>query len=176
MELVAPAIKYKKSFLEALVEYQKEQSKPVNEDLLLLDKDMLAKDFSSYMNRLRGEALGKNLPKGYVPHTALWLTDKNEFIGRVDMRHSLTEKLLQEGGHIGYDIRPSKRNQGYGKKILTFALAKAKTLGFTKVLITCDETNIPSKKILEAKGGIFENSVDLGEGKPRKLRCWISLF
>jgi predicted acetyltransferase len=175
MELVAPSIKYKKSFLEALVEYQKERAKPFNEDLLLLDKDTLAKDFSSYVNRLLGEALGKNLPKGYVPHTALWLTDKNEFIGRVDIRHSLTEKLLREGGHIGYDIRPSKRNQGYGRKILKFALAKAKTLGLTKVLVTCDETNIPSKKIIETNGGVFENSIDLGKRKTRKLRYWFDV-
>ena len=58
-------------------------------------------------------------------------------------------------------IRPSKRNQGYGKKILQLALLKAKALGINKVLITCDETNIASKKIIEASDGVFENSIEI---------------
>lgn len=63
------------------------------------------------------------------------------------MRHSSTENLLREGWHIGYDIRPTKRQKGYGKKILALALPKAKEKGLTKVLITCTETNTESKKL-----------------------------
>ena len=110
-----------------------------------------------------------------MPQTTYWLIDNDEFIGRVSIRHTLTESLLKEGGHIGYDIRPSKRNMGYGKRILELSLPKAKELEIDKVLVTCNETNTGSKKIIEANGGILENSIEMGEGKPAKLRYWILL-
>ncbi len=175
MQLVLPASKYKDSFLEALKEYQKEKSSTYIRNLLLLDRATLKENFSFYLEKLLDESKGKNLPSGYVSHTIYWLIDDDEFVGRVDIRHSLTETLLREGGHVGYDIRPSKRNQGYGKKILALVLTKAKELGLTRVLVTCDETNLASKKVIEANGGIFENSVSMGEEKPRKLRYWIEI-
>ncbi len=116
-----------------------------------------------------------NLPPGYVAQTTYWLIDTNEFIGRVSIRHMLTDYLLQEGGHIGYDIRPSKRKLGYGKKILALSLPKAKELGIKKILVTCNETNLGSKKIIEANGGILENRLHLHPGKPAKLRYWITV-
>ena len=174
MELVLPSAKYKESFLEALKEYQQEKSK-YRQDLNVLNVAELDKNFQLYINKLADESAGKNLPAGYIPHTNYWLVNKDEFIGRVDIRHSLTEKLLREGGHIGYDIRPTKRKEGYGRKILKLALLKAKALGITKVLITCDENNFASKKIIEGNGGIFENSLSVGKNRPRKLRYWITL-
>ena len=61
------------------------------------------------------------------------------------------------------------------KKILALALPKAQELGLYRVLVTCNETNIGSKKIIEANGGILENRLQLHAGKPAKLRYWISL-
>jgi predicted acetyltransferase len=144
-------------------------------DLYDLNSDLLYKNFSSYVARLINESNGIGLPKGYVPHPTYGLIDNDEFIGCVDIRHSLTENLLRQGEHIGYDIRPLKRNQGNGKKILKLALLRVKELRITKVLVTCDDTNLWSKKIIEASGGILENSVEMGKGKPRKLRYWIGL-
>lgn len=174
MQLIVPSSKYKGSFLEAVEEYQKEKAND-RMDIFALNPLLLLEDFQSYIDRLTNESRGKNLPKGYVPQTTYWLVDGDEFIGRVSIRHSLTEQFLREGGHIGYDIRPSKRKLGYGKKILEFALPKAKALGIKKVLVTCDETNIGSKKIIEANGGMFENSVEMRKWKLRKLRFWITL-
>ncbi|HSX09268.1 MAG TPA: GNAT family N-acetyltransferase [Candidatus Saccharimonadales bacterium] len=175
MKLVVPSPLYKKSFLEALREYQREEisERDIRHDLVPLYPNVLAKSFETYIKQIVDASKGKYLPKGFVAHTTYWLVDCNEFIGRVDIRHTLTDKLLREGGHIGYDIRSSKRKMGYGKKLLALALPKAKALGITKALITCDESNIGSKKIIEANGGVFENSVDMGEGCPRKLRYWI---
>jgi len=174
MQLVLPSIRYKESFIAAVEEYQKEISN-ITVDFLSLKISELKNDFQAYVDQLICESFGKNLPPGYVPHTTYWLIDKNKYIGRVDIRHWLTQQLLLEAGHIGYNIRPSKRRQGYGKKILELALPKAKELGITKVLITCDETNLASKKVIEANGGNFENSVFLSSNRPRKLRYWIVL-
>ena len=98
-----------------------------------------------------------------------------EFIGRVSIRHALTEHLLAVGGLIGYDIRPSKRGQGYGNKILELALPKAKELGISRVLITCDVTNAASRKIIEKNGGILENQVPNPETGVDKLRYWVDV-
>lgn len=174
MELVRPSTKYKDTFIEAVKEYHKIDSS-YRRDIYDLKIEDLEKDFDDYVLRLLSYTDGKNQPIGYVPETVFWFIDDGEFIGRISIRHELTESLLRDGGHIGYDIRPSKRKRGYGTKMLGLALVKAKELGLNKVLLTCDEDNIASKKIIEANGGIFENVVERGEGKPKKLRYWITL-
>ena len=174
MKLIRPNFKYKESFLKALHEYHQVDAND-RLDIYELSVKELHTDFSKYLKQLLEESEGKHLPKGYVPQTTYWLVDGNEFIGRASIRHTLTEHLLREGGHIGYDIRPSKRGMGYGKNLLELALSEAKALGITKVLVTCNETNLGSKKIIEANGGLLENSVAMGNGNPRKLRYWIRI-
>lgn len=174
MELVKPSIAYKNEFIQAVKEYQATDADD-RKDIFELKVDDLERDFSLYISNLLSESEGKNLPEGYVPQTTYWLVDNGKFIGRVSIRHTLTDFLLKEGGHIGYDIRPTERNKGYGKSILELSLPKAKELGIDKVLVTCNDINLASKKIIEANGGVFENALDMGEGKPKKLRYWITL-
>lgn len=174
MQLIIPAIDYKKSFIEAVKEYQATDADD-RLDIFALNVEQLENDFEGYITQLLSESKGENLPKGYVPQTTYWLIDGLAFIGRVSIRHELSEHLLLIGGHIGYDIRPSQRNHGFGTQILRLSLPKAKALGITKVLVTCNENNIGSKKIIETNGGVLENAVDMGEGKPRKLRYWINI-
>lgn len=59
--------------------------------------------------------------------------------------------------------------------MLKLALPLAKDLDIDKVLITCDATNIASKKVIENNGGIFENAVVVDKDLPKKLRYWIKL-
>ncbi|MEK7618834.1 MAG: GNAT family N-acetyltransferase [Patescibacteria group bacterium] len=131
------------------------------------------KNLDEYIRMVASHALGEDLPAGFVPATTYWLVDGTEFIGHAYIRHTLNEHLLNFGGHIGYAIRPSARTKGYGTKILELALPKAKELGIDRVLVTCDESNIGSRKIIEKNGGVLENSIP-GENGP-KLRFWITL-
>lgn len=174
MELVSPAADYKESFIAAVKEYQAINSSG-RRDIYELNVAELERDFPAYVAKLIGESKGEGLPEGWVSQTTYWLVDSNEFIGRASIRHELTDHLRKEGGHIGYDVRPSKRKMGYGKVLLGLALAKAKELGIDNILITCDVDNTGSKKIIEANGGVAENSVQLHPNKPAKLRYWISL-
>lgn len=169
MELVLPSVAYRDSYLAALGEMANEKQ------LIQIDADQARTDFDSFVQGLLVRAEGKNLPKGYVSETIFWLVDEGEYIGRVSIRHSLTPHLLDIGGHIGYDIRPSARCKGYGKKILELALPQAKELGIDRVLLTCDETNAGSRKIIEANDGILEDKRPNPEGGPDKLRYWIQL-
>lgn len=130
---------------------------------------------SEYIAFTQDHERGKNLPKDWMPYSTYWLMDNDEFIGELRIRPALTEHLRNIGGQIGYTIKPSKRKKGYGKKILELAIPKAKGLGLKKILITCDETNLASKKIIEANGGVFEKTNKQGKGKPKKLLYWIAM-
>lgn len=86
--------------------------------------------------------------------------DEDKFIGEINIRHELTPFLLNYGGHIGYEVRYTECNKGYGKKMLALALSYAKeVLQLPRVLITCNDSNLGSIKVIESNGGILENKV-----------------
>ncbi|MBI4427314.1 MAG: GNAT family N-acetyltransferase [Candidatus Magasanikbacteria bacterium] len=149
MRLIKPTLKYKTSFQRGLKEFLKIDKR--NQEGHGNEGDPAK--IEEYIKKSRCYERGVNLPKGIVPASTFWLIDKGIFIGRVGIRHKLNKKLRGFGGHIGYAIRPSKRNRGYGSKILRLALQKAKQLGLKKALVTCDDTNIASQKIIEKNGG-----------------------
>lgn len=160
MKLVKPISEYKNSFLDALMEYQKEEVIKMHnryEHYNNLNINLLKKNFQSYINKELDKEKGIGLPEGYVPESVFWLINENEFIGKINIRHRLTDSLKKIGGHIGYDIRPSERSKGYGKEMLRLALIEAKKLGINEVLITCNFDNIPSRKVIESNGGIFQS-------------------
>lgn len=169
MKLVVPSIKYQRSYLEALIESEGETGPTV------LVRPEANQSFEQFVKNKIEMSKGLHLPEGFVPATELWLVDKEEFIGRVSIRHELNENLLKLGGHIGYYIRPSKRKMGYGKMILKLALKETKKLGISKALVTCDDTNLGSAKIVESNGGILEDKIENGKDNPLKRRYWIEI-
>jgi predicted acetyltransferase len=167
MDLVIPSLKYKNSYLEAL----KESRDEIGETQL--NKPAENQTFEEFVQDLHNQSKGINLPQGYVSASMFWLIDNNELIGRVSIRHELNDYLLKHIGHIGYYIRPSKREMGYGKKILELGLLEARKLGLSKVLVTCNDNNRGSLKIIESNGGVLENIVE--EGDEKLCRYWIKL-
>ena len=100
------------------------------------------------------------IPEGKVVSYNYFLVDEDEFLGVIHIRMELNEALLRYAGNIGYGINPKYWNQGYGNILLKLGLEKAKELGLKdKVLITCDDDNIASAKIIEKNGGILENKI-----------------
>lgn len=111
-------------------------------------------DFTAYFRSLMRYAKGVNLPSGHVPSSTFWLVSGGgRIIGRSSLRHRLTTELEHEGGHIGYDIRPSERRKGYGALILKLTLKRARDKGLRRVFITCDADNVGSAKVIERNGG-----------------------
>ncbi|MGQ9888108.1 MAG: GNAT family N-acetyltransferase [Aggregatilineales bacterium] len=167
--LAEPSFAYKDSFLEALRELRQE------ERYLEYDSNQLVDDanFAALIERLA--SLRASPPPGWVPTSELWLVSGNEYIGRASVRHELNDSLRQIGGHIGYEIRPSRRGQGYGRLICRLALERAAALGIRPALITCDETNIASRRIIEANGGRFEKAVQVPGRPARTLHFWVDL-
>ena len=86
--------------------------------------------------------------------------------------------MLNLGGHIGYGINPKYWKQGYGTLLLRIGLLKAKEIiKEDKILVTCDDDNIGSAKVIENNGGVLENKIinhdEYGEVLTR--RYWINI-
>lgn len=112
-------------------------------------------------------------PKGAVPQTLYFAFNKDDiFIGAVTIRHYLNEKMLIDGGHVGYGVRPSQRRKGYAKRMLALAIGKLNEMGINEILVTCAADNIGSMKTILANGGIFHNEILNEDGEAIK-RFWI---
>ncbi|HEY6738865.1 MAG TPA: GNAT family N-acetyltransferase [Actinopolymorphaceae bacterium] len=173
-ELVLPTTAVHASFLEAMREFRAEGRGAAHDNTMIGRelRDNLEWDteegFARYVERLRADALEESpRPQGFVPSTTLWYVDGSEYLGRLAIRHRLTPFLLEEGGHIGYDVRPSARRRGYATAMLAAALPFCVRLGIDPALVTCDDDNIASRKVIEANGGVFEDQ------RGKKLRFWV---
>jgi predicted acetyltransferase len=160
---------YKDTFLRSVEEFHAERRQ------LYYDIESMRSDFAGFVQSQWDQEVRAKIRPGRVPTTQYWLIDGHEVIGELSLRHELNDLLLRIGGHIGYEIRPSKRRLGYGKEILRLGLEKARERGLRHVLITCDADNIGSKKIIEYNGGVFENAVDVKDSTVKRLRYWITL-
>jgi predicted acetyltransferase len=167
-KLVKPSAGYEESFLKACEEFG-------DENTLGYERDIAVRDFDRYLVVVDAWTRGEQLPAGWIPCTTLWLVDADDYVGSVNIRHELTDWLERLGGHIGYAIRPMRRRQGYGTLICRLALDASRELGLDRVLITCDEDNTGSRKIIERNGGVYENSLPQAERDVPKRRYWFDL-
>jgi predicted acetyltransferase len=131
--------------------------------------------FASFVHELDDWRHGRALPPGWIPGTTLWLVDDDRFIAKVELRHRLTEALRLRGGHVGYAVRPTARRCGYGRAALALALPHCLALGLDRILVTCDETNEASRRIIEANGGTLQDLVQLDGRASPTMRYWIDV-
>lgn len=105
---------------------------------------------------------------GRVKCSYFWITEGEELVGFLALRHSLNDFLLEQGGHIGYSVRPSQRRRGHASRALARSLDEAAKLGIDRVLVTCEETNDASRRTIERNGGAYEDT------RGGKRRYWIT--
>jgi predicted acetyltransferase len=167
--LVRPDVRYHESLLRAAAELDADG----HGDFLSLQhwpvetlRDPV--QFARYVDERLGELVVPPEKVGWVPSTMLWILDDDEHVvGRVSVRHRLTEHLLNVGGHIGYAVIPSTRRRGHATAALAQTLTVAHGLGIDPALVTCDDTNIGSRRTIEKNGGVLE---DVRDGK---MRFWV---
>ncbi|WP_042144488.1 GNAT family N-acetyltransferase [Paucisalibacillus sp. EB02] len=166
MRLVRPSMKWENEHRSYLVEWGPTRIIPSSFNL---------EGTSSYEEYLQ-ELLKRE--KGYgewLPCSNYFLVSaENRILGLLDIRHELNDFLYRIGGHIGYSVRPSERKKGFATFILSEALHKCRELGMDKVLITCDDDNIGSAKVIIHNGGIEDHSEQDSNGIVKR-RFWINL-
>jgi predicted acetyltransferase len=174
-EFILPSAHVHASFLNAMDEFAAE-GRGARDDHSMIGYDLRQYGgrwtdpvvFGDYVAGLRDQAReDAPRPAGRVASTTLWWVSGQEYLGRLAIRHQLTPRLLDFGGHIGYDVRPSARRRGHATAMLAEARPVAAQLGINPALVTCDDDNTGSRKVIEANGGVFEDQ------RGDKLRYWI---
>jgi predicted acetyltransferase len=146
MRLVTPSVQWQSAFLEMARECESAGERRYA---------LALRDFEAYLRRIDAGRRREGLPEGWVPGTESWLVHEGKIVGCVRLRFELTPDLENEGGHVGYDVRPSMRRLGYGTALLRLALIEARALGLRRILVTCDEDNLGSIKVIERNGGVL---------------------
>ena len=120
----------------------------------------------------------KTVPPGYSLGFQYLYLDGNEVVGMINLR-PLAEShiyLKQYGGSIGYSVKPSRRKQGIGTRMLRDMLKVCKDeYHMKRVLITCLKDNEASRRVIKNNGGVYEGDVLYPPEEKYLERYWISL-
>lgn len=119
------------------------------EDLINLET------FRKWLEQKINESEGTNLPEGYVPQTIYWIMLEDKIVGIGKVRHYLNDILLKHGGNIGYGILKEYWGKGIGTKALELLLKKSSKYDQEEVLLTSNEDNIASRRVIEKNGGVL---------------------
>ena len=155
-ELVTPSLKYKDSYMQALEEYEKVD----NEDPAI--REARKKDFNFFLEDI--EQNSKGLIVERIPQIQYWCVEGDKYIGNINYRPKLNDKLQNRGGNVGYTIRPSERGKGYATWMLNEVLEIARKDALSSILLTCDNDNFGSIKVIKKAGGVRQSG-DIFNGK-----------
>ena len=165
MELRRPTLADKETILNMMAEFEATQSA---HDGGFWDAENF--DYEEWLERNRDMEMGLGIPDGWVPAVQLVAFARDgQAVGFLNLRLRLSDYFLEEGGHIGYSIRPSERGKGYAKESLRQGLQVAKEKNIKRALVTCSRENPASRAVILANGGQFE---DVRNGTER---YWIDL-
>ena len=170
-ELVRPDLRFHASWAAAVREFEQDGTTMHGSGLWEFDtRDLGRAALATEVERLLAQAEPATVrPVGIVACSYFWIVEGAEFLGYLALRHELNDFLLQEGGHIGYSVRPSRRGEGHATRAVKLALDEARALRLTRVLITCDDDNVASRRTIERAGGAYEDTRGV------KRRYWVDL-
>ena len=169
--LTTPHVRFQGSFLDAMAEFAEEgrtsDGSGIGSDLEEWGGRWdTAEGFAAYVQEKVAERDGVVDPD-WVRCTNLWWVVDGQYVGRMSIRHELNDWLSEVGGHIGYDVRRSRRREGHATAMLAAALTVACELGIEQALLTCDDDNLASRIVIERNGGVLEDV------RRRKMRFWV---
>ena len=165
MKLRRPTLADKEAILSMMAEFEETQSA---HDGGFWDAEAFV--YEAWLESNRDMEMGLGIPEGWVPAVQLVAFARDgQAVGFLNLRLRLSAYLLEEGGHIGYSIRPSERGKGYAKEALRQGLQIAKEKNIKRALVTCSTENQASRAVILANGGQLE---DVRNGTER---YWIDL-
>lgn len=115
-------------------------------------------EYKKWLIRSDAMSMGMGLKDWQVPSNTYWLFVDGYPVGIGKLRHYLTDKLRAEGGHVGYAIRQSERNKGYGTTLLKMIVEEAKSMNINKILLTIRNNNVNSIKVALNNNGKIEKT------------------
>ena len=172
IDITLPSERYSRSFISAYEEFPASEKS----DWIYLgpdgSEDLIYNRFPDYVSTLR--RCETEPPSHFVRGRTYWAVQDGEVVGRIGLRFELNEFLARIGGHIGYIVRPSARGKGVASAMLGFVLTTPEAESIGKLLVTCNEDNLASERIILKHGGVYESTI-FPEGSPvGKKRYWIT--
>lgn len=132
------------------------------------------KDFDEFLLIVQREPTESDQMKVPAHLFLLVDTESSRLLGAIQVRHHINHPgLIETGGHIGYGVRPNERRKGYATKMLALVIPEAKKIGLSRLLITCKDANLGSRKVIESNSGVFERTT-FDEGQLAR-RYWIEI-
>jgi len=178
MKLVWPAAEYLPGYVNALKQGWSPDNRRPEACVELLER--IAEDPTRFLlEQIDREAKGPpvTLPDGTnvprLPGYSQWMWD-GEFCGVINFRWRPGASELPSYclGHIGYSVVPWKRRRGYATQALRLLLTHVWQEGLAYVEIVADEDNVPSRRVIEANGGVLVQRFDTSQphGSKASLR------
>lgn len=103
----------------------------------------------------------------------LAIDEQGNLVGMIQLRLALNDYLENYGGHIGYSVHPEHRQKGYATEMLKLSLVVARQHWLPRILVTCDQDNQASAKVILKCGGKYEDSRLEPGAKVPTDRYWI---
>ncbi|SGY87934.1 GNAT family N-acetyltransferase [Moritella viscosa] len=116
--------------------------------------EFIFSNYEGYLKKRIAYAKGEELPKGWSPITTYFCIENDVILGSIRIRQGTNAYIEDFIGHIGYETRPSARGKGVAKFMLS-TIQKVALTG--DVMISCDPTNLASRKVIESCGARFIN-------------------
>jgi predicted acetyltransferase len=143
------------SFLEAMTKHEAIDGKPDADGLTLAD----LRGNTCLTHYTEGLRDGTALRPGTEPmtQTVWWYIegtgDGREYLGRVSLRrYPVTEPLGEPGSQLWVTVRPSRRRQGLGRRLLAVACQFARTQGITTAVVEIADGNKAGRRLIETTG------------------------
>jgi predicted acetyltransferase len=160
MDLVWPATEHLAGYVQALQQgWSPDNLRPQTalDELARIADDPEAFVTAKVDREAKGPTItlpdGSQIPR--LPSFTLWMWD-GEFCGAIGLRwqRGTTELPPHCLGHVGYSVVPWKRRRGYATRALALLLPHARAEGLSYVELTSDADNEPSRRVIEANGGM----------------------
>lgn len=92
----------------------------------------VAGDFDVWLANMQDRIAGRNLPAGFVQESFFLCYEGYTLVGVLNFKYTLTEFLLNYGGHIGYAVRPSCQGRGLATQMLRQSLDIGRGMGYDR--------------------------------------------